>query len=297
MSVIANERSEVWQSQYSNLWIEERDFMNEKIPPAMIGTLSDILSSYYTHDNLDNLFLSSGSPDNIPEGSKLKKVSAWLRTINNECKNPLEILGNIIAEFMDTEINGLYINSENLPNHRKKVIDCLAKDGFSYSRGGMITKGTSIPSVSLRENIKNRGLNSIEQEINRALSNVEKDPLSAVHNAGSVLEATLKNYLDHYQQKYEEDKDTLSSLWQKTVQHIGIHPKELSDKDLKEIASGLFAIVNGTMHLRNKKSAAHGKSENQFQNISIKPRHARLAINASHTIASYIVELMEDKDF
>ncbi|MFT6212713.1 MAG: hypothetical protein ACJARD_000840, partial [Alphaproteobacteria bacterium] len=126
-----------------------------------------------------------------------------------------------------------------------------------------------------------------------ALSNVEKDPLSSVHNAGSVLEATLKNYLDYYQQKYEEDKDTFSSLWQKTVQHIGIHPKELSDKDLKEIASGLFSIVNGTMHLRNKKSASHGKSENQLQNISIKPRHARLAINASHTIASYIVELME----
>ncbi len=263
----------------------------------MIGLLAKILPDYYTHSGLDALFLSASAPDSIAEGNKENKVLSWLRNINKQSHNPLEILGNIITKFGDLETTIYPAHTDAYDYHWKEIIDCLAKDGFSYSRGGMITKGASIPSVSLRENIKNRGLNSIELEINRALNNIEKDPLSAVHNAGSVLEATLKNYLDHYQQNYEEDKDTLSSLWQKTVQHIGIHPKELSDKDLKEIASGLFSIVHGTMHLRNKKSASHGKSENQFQNISITPRHARLAINASHTIASYIVELMEVKDF
>jgi hypothetical protein len=39
------------------------------------------------------------------------------------------------------------------------------------------------------------------------------------------------------------------------VEHIGISPKELDDKDLKKIASALFNIVEGTMHLRNKKNA------------------------------------------
>ncbi|WP_081758985.1 abortive infection family protein [Thioalkalivibrio sp. HK1] len=34
----------------------------------------------------------------------------------------------------------------------------------------------------------------------------------------------------------------------------------MDEKDLKKIASGLFQIVDGTMHLRNKKSAAHTAS-------------------------------------
>ncbi|MFT6084701.1 MAG: hypothetical protein ACJA1M_001603, partial [Alphaproteobacteria bacterium] len=195
--------------------------MNKKIPPAMIGLLAKILPDYYTHSGLECLFLSASAPEDVPVGNKEIKVSQWLRNINNQSNNPLEILGNIIAEFMDKETSDSTINFEDYHHDRKKVIDCLSKDGFSYLRGGIITKGASIPSLSLRENIKNRGLSSIEQEINRALSNVEKDPLSSVHNAGSVLEATLKNYLDYYQQKYEEDKDTFSSLWQKTVQHIG----------------------------------------------------------------------------
>jgi hypothetical protein len=123
---------------------------------------------------------------------------------------------------------------------------------------------------------------------------LENDPVAAIHNAGSVLEASLKAYLGHYNIDYKEETDTLSDLWKKTVEHIGIHPKDLPDKDLKKIASGLFNIVDGIMHLRNKKSAAHGKSEEQFRQNTIRPRHARLAIHAAHTISTYVLELMGD---
>ena len=115
------------------------------------------------------------------------------------------------------------------------------------------------------------------------MDNVEKDPLAAAHNAGSVLEASLKAYLDHHDTSYKEDTDSLSDLWKKVVDHIGLHPKEMDDKDLKKIASGLNSIVDGTMHLRNKKSSAHGKSEEQLKSINIRPRHARLAIHAAHS--------------
>ena len=275
--------------------------MKSKIPAATIGLLSQILPEYYTHDGLNGLFLTASAPENIPDGSKSSKVTTWLRAINNECDDPLEVLGNLLADFMDKE--SYYPNrfdqktedelSQKLKDAQDKVLQTLSKDGLSYSRGGHITKGGSTPTLSLKENVKKRGLAAVEIEIKRALSNVENDPVAAIHNAGSVLEASLKAYLTHNSISYKEEADTLSDLWKKAVEHIGIHPKELDDKDLKKIASGLFNIVDGTMHLRNKKSAAHGKSEEQLRQNTIRPRHARLAIHAAHTVSTYVLELME----
>lgn len=278
--------------------------MKDKIPAATIGLLSQIMPDYYTHNDIDGLFLTASAPENIPEGSKSSKVMTWLRAVNAECAAPLEVLGTIIGDFMDKEPynpNKFFDQKSDdeyarkLKDAQEKVTQSLSKDGLCYARGGYITKGGSIPTLSLQENVKKRGLSAVEIEIKRALNNVESDPLTAVHNAGSVLEAALKAYLVHYNIAYKDNSDTLSDLWKKVVEHIGISPKEMDNKDLKKIASGLYNIVEGTMYLRNKKSSAHGRSEEQIKQISIRPRHARLAIHAAHTVSAYVLELLEVK--
>lgn len=274
-----------------------------KIPAAIIGLLSQIFPEYYSHAELDALFLMASAPAEVPAGNKSVKVTAWLRAANKECSNPIEVLGALLESFMDGQPVRYYgvdapekEERERLHKETKKKIEqTLAEDGFVYSRGGYISKGGSIPTISLQERVSAQGFTAIEVEVKRALSNVEKDPLSAVHNAGAALESTLKAYLEHYGLIYNETTDTLSSLWNKVVVHIGISPKEMGDKDLKQIASGLFSIVQGTMHLRNKKSASHGKSETQFKNNTIRSRHARLAIHSSHTLCVYILELLESE--
>ncbi len=276
--------------------------MTAKIPASIISLLSEILPNYYTHDGLNGLFLTASAPDNIPEGSKPVKVTTWLRLINNKCKEPLEVLGNLLADFMDREMYNQNRYSfggdedENKRNEaREKIVQSLAKDGLRYSRGGHITKGCSVVTTSLQQSVAKLGLSAVEIEIKRALANVENDPLAATHNAGCVLEASLKAYLTHHcVPSYKEESDTLSDLWQQVVKHIGIDPKKLDDKDLKKIASGLFSIVDGTMYLRNKKSAAHGKSEEQLRQNTIRPCDARLAIHAAHTISAYILEFIEN---
>ena len=75
---------------------------------------------------------------------------------------------------------------------------------------------------------------------------------------------------------------------------MNLRPADMDNKDIKKIASGLHNIVDGITHLRNNKSGAHGRSEEQTKNINIKNRHARLAIHASHTIAAYIIDLIND---
>lgn len=103
----------------------------------------------------------------------------------------------------------------------------------------------------------------------------------------------LKAYLDHKRKAYNTT-DTLAELWKSAADVIGLRPADWDNKDLKRIASGLCGIVDGIAHLRNAKSSAHGRSEEQFQNITIKPRHARLAIHSAHTVCAYVLELLSN---
>jgi hypothetical protein len=217
-------------------------------------------------------------------GNKREKVKAWLMKTNNECEVPLVILGIVLEFFLDGEWNPF----------QDQLIECLGSEGLRYKRGGQINKEKDSFNNSLRKSVYKLELQEVDSEIDRALNNVATDPLSAIHNAANILEATFKAYLDRMNIAYKEDQDTLSNLWSLVVKSIGINPGELDDKDLKMIASGLFKVVDGTMHVRNKKSAAHGKSENQAKKIFIKPRHARLAIRSAHTLAGYICEFFHE---
>lgn len=129
-------------------------------------------------------------------------------------------------------------------------------------------------------------------EIERALRQIDKDPYAAAQFAGNVLEASLKAYLDQKGKAYKNG-NTLADLWKRASDEIGLRPADLDNKDLKMIASGLTHVGHGIAHLRNTRSAAHGKSEGQMHRIIIKPRHARLAVHAAHTVSAYILELLE----
>ncbi len=129
----------------------------------------------------------------------------------------------------------------------------------------------------------------------RSLKQVDADPNAAAHYAANILEATLKAYLVKKAIPFNDESDTLNKLWESVRDHIGINPKDLATKDLKKIASGLNSIVDGTMFLRNKKSGAHGRTEQQTKENALRPRHARLAIHSAHTLAAYVLECLSGK--
>lgn len=268
------------------------------IPTSIIGLLSQIFPDRYTQAEIDALFLYSGAPEPIPDLSKAKKVQAWLRRTNQLHDEPLKVLGQILDDFMEkTDVGAGFWSSSTtdeeikLEKDKAKIQETLARDGMSFARGGTILKSGTTSTLSLDESVKKHGLASVEIEIKRALSQIEADPHAAAQYAGNVLEASLKAYLDAKKRKYGNG-DTLHDLWKIALVEIGLRPVDLDSKDLRKIATGLNSIVDGIMHLRNKKSGAHGKSETQTKNFVIKPRHARLAIHSSHTVAAYVLELI-----
>ncbi|MEX5566139.1 abortive infection family protein [Pseudophaeobacter sp. 1A16562] len=271
----------------------------ERIPTKVIGNLSSILPDWYSHAGIDSLFLYAGAPDDVPDVSKPKKVESWLRSTNKVVDEPLSVLEVILEDFFEKPLEQFSAwmpasgePQDKLDADKRKLESTLAGEGLMFSSGKLRPTRGSSSTLSLEEEVRRHGLSSVDQEIKRALRQVDKDPHAAAHYAGNVLEAAFKAYLDKKAIKYSPSH-TLSELWKTVAKDIGLQPGELKDKDLRKIASGMHSVVDGIMYLRNKKSGAHGKSEIEARNYKIAPRHARLAINAAHTIAAYVLEVAD----
>lgn len=268
----------------------------ELIPVPIIGILSEELKERYTHADLDRLFSYADAPGDPPEGSKSAKVNEWLRRTNKQHAEPLRVLGVILEDFFERELSDEDDQEFWEVEWRKsvkRVEAALGKRSLIYRVGGKISMNSSTATVALAERVSADGLSAIHIEIDRALKLVADDPNGAAQYAGNVLEAALKHYLVTRQLPFNENKEKLTDLWGKVRDDLKMNPKDFSSTDLKKIASGLGAIIDGTMYLRDKKSGAHGRTQQQATDAQLRPRHARLVIHSAHTLAIYIIECLD----
>lgn len=274
-----------------------------KIPNPVIGLLGETFSEFYTHAEIDRVFTYADAPGEPPVGNKVNKTVDWLRRTNRESDQPLVVLGALLEDILEKEINHEIPYDEQPPyiqvliRDRPRIVEALAKRGLTYEEGGRIASGTARSSATktLKEIVGKGGINLINVEIERTLKTVGDDPSGAAHYAANVLEATMKFYLERRHVPFNDKADALPKLWQKVREDLGINPKNLRDDDLKLIASGLGKIIEGTNYIRDKKSGAHGRTEKETLANSIKPRHARLVVNSSHTLAVYILDCLADR--
>ena len=264
--------------------------MSNLIPSPLISAVADIVNERETHASLDSLFLHGGAPEEPPAGSKHVKALEWLRRINRECANPLQVLGRIIEGYMEEPPPNGVIFGDLSPTaftpEQDKLNKALARYELKYMRGGHIVTSLGAPTRTLEEFIRDRDIPSIEHEFHRAMENVESNPREAVSAASNILESLCKVYITEEQLDMPNKQD-LKPVWTVVRKHLGFDPSVVEDQDLQTILTGLFAVVDGIGALRTHASSAHGAGKKSYK---LAPRHARLAIHAAHTIALYVVE-------
>ncbi|NVK75976.1 MAG: abortive infection family protein [Oceanospirillaceae bacterium] len=272
--------------------------MNKKIPAPIISVLSDHLPNLESHARIDSLFMHADAPGEPPEGSKPVKVQDWLRRINNEAEQPLKVLGLIIECYMELpdleEVTQFMFGSEGTDpkkEFKNKLEAVLTRCNLTYISGGVISDGSSAPSRSLGDLIKGRNIPAIDAEFNRALANVNSEPREAVSAACNILESLFKTYIADESLDMPQKQD-LQNLWKVVRHHLGFDPKLLQDDDLKKILTGVLSVVDGIGAFRTHASSAHGEGVKIY---NIKPRHARLAIHSSHTIALFVLETWDER--
>ena len=266
--------------------------MSERIPAPIISVISETVAGWETHATLDSLFMYAGAPGDPLEGSKMVKAQAWLRKVNKEHENPLQVLGGILEHYLDCHIDDSDPQEFDKFARNIRIQDALEKSGLQYLPGGHISRGTSLPSKNLEEIIRHLDATSINEEYDRALRNVEVNPKEAVSAACNILESICRVYIEDQERLNLPKKQDIQSLWAVVRKDLGFDPSLVEDQDLQKILSGLISTVIGIGALRTHASSAHGAGRKSYR---IEPRHARLAIHAAHTVSAFIIESWQKK--
>ncbi len=272
---------------------------NDLIPQYVISAIAEIVAESETHASLDSLFMYADAPGEPPEGSKPVKALEWLRRINKESGDQkFSIIGRILEKYMELEIEecpSFYISQEQIDvkkNKIQKIKSQLERAGLTYSRGGVISKGEGLATKTLSDLIKNRNIHAIEFEFDRAIKNIESSPREAVSAACNILESVFKVYIEEHSHLSMPAKQDIQSVWKIVKADLGLDASVLEERDLQEIVSGIMATVSGIGALRSHASSAHGAGKKVY---NLKPRHAKLAIHAAHTIAAFVLETWDER--
>ncbi|MGF6408385.1 abortive infection family protein [Paraburkholderia sp. MM5482-R1] len=149
----------------------------------------------------------------------------------------------------------------------------------------------SAPSRTLETMLSTFDYAAVDEEFNRALSNLESEPREAVSAASNILESFCKVYIADNGLEMPAKQD-LKAVWSVVRKHLGFDASLVADQDLQTILTGLLAVVEGIGALRTHASSAHGAGKTGYR---LEPRHARLAIHAAHTVVLFGLETWDKR--
>lgn len=270
--------------------------MKTLIPSPLISVVADLVSQVESHASLDSLFMYAEAYGEPPQGSKAVKAQEWLRTTSKLSHDPLAVVGRIISGYMEdpemdasSKLNERHSDYDFKLHKRelvRKVEAVLARYGFQYLTGGYIIKGGLTSSKKLSELIQGRDMPTIHREFDRAMESVEIKPRDAVLAASNILESIFKIYIEDNGLTMP-DKLDLQPVFKVVRSHLGLEPNIVADQDLQKIISGIFSVVDGIGSLRTHAGSAHSEGRKSYK---LEPRHARLAVSAAHTVATFVLE-------
>jgi hypothetical protein len=264
------------------------------IPNPVCAVVGDVLGGhYYNHTSLNTLFLEHGAPGDPPEGNCVQKCTNWLKRANDTPGiDPFSVLGGVLKDFMEIQPSPWGSPNDVQVNRKKRIVDTLAQYGLSYHQGGRILGAGSSPATKdLKSIIRSRDLSSLEAEYQRALDSLTSDPAAAVTAACAIFESFCRIYIKD-ERLTLPSKLTAKELWSVVQKDLGLRPAEVADDDLKRILGGLASVVDGLAALRTHVGSAHGRGKMTYD---VAPRHARLAVNTSHSLVFFLIEAWDDR--
>jgi hypothetical protein len=123
----------------------------------------------------------------------------------------------------------------------------------------------------------------------RAQARRAADPDGAITLARTLLETVCKHILDAQSVSYE-DGDELPRLYRLTAEALKIAPNDATEDAFRRIFGACTSIVESLGTIRNRMGDAHGRGAAASRVV---PRYARLAVNLSGAMATFLVETWE----
>jgi len=136
----------------------------------------------------------------------------------------------------------------------------------------------------------------VSQQINLMESSIEAAPHISIGLSKELIETCCKSIFDERSEYCDKDWD-LGKLMKETAKLLKLTPSDIPNEtkaasSIKQILGSLSSVVQGIAEVRNEYGSGHGK-DGRFKGLQ--PRHAKLAVGASSTLAIYLLETHELK--
>lgn len=111
---------------------------NTRLSRSLCKVVGDVIQAAGGHPTLNTLFISSGAPGDPPDLAHHSKWKEWLfRAGQDPTVDSLQVLGNILEEYMDTRPAEVGDHAQ-WDENRLRIEGALADDGLRYFRLGRV---------------------------------------------------------------------------------------------------------------------------------------------------------------
>jgi hypothetical protein len=175
------------------------------------------------------------------------------------------------------------------------VARSLRRDGVPIDDTGHLTGPIPIGELELPALRLLRDPGVLEEHLERMSANIDRDTPAVIGSAKELVESVCKVILDDCSVTYPPSA-TLPELYKAVAQELGLSrgsvPANAKGSDAAQrVLQGLVTAVQNLAELRNALGAGHGRA----QRVPALERHARLAMNASHTVADFLIATWSER--
>lgn len=137
----------------------------------------------------------------------------------------------------------------------------------------------------------------LAQQVSRMEQSIESDPALAIGTAKELVETCCRTILKERGRPVEGTPD-IPTLVKTTLKELELIPESIPEHTkgrdiIKRLLSNLASIVQGLAELRGHYGTGHGKEASAE---SLRPRHAKLAVGAATTLATFLFETHKEKE-
>lgn len=184
----------------------------------------------------------------------------------------------------------------------KSFNDALARDGYELYPADWIS-GHAVYGWRTRDsfhggspelNLRARALLTdpvvLEEHLTRIKDGLVADPPAAISSCKNLLESLFKIILDQSQVAHSA-RDDIPQLYRKVAELLVLNAEAVPDNarasdTSQKILRTLVTSVHSLAELRNELGIGHGQST---RSVAL-ARHARLALNATVTVAEFVLD-------
>jgi len=252
----------------------------------------EFASAYAVLRQIDQVFTAEDFErvepwDELAGGQRRSLVAAYHAGV--DFSDPAQ-LGRLVRVYTDA-INAWGRNSTGeFVDEAKEMIRSLQRDDVPIEDEGELSTTLVAFNVPLSDFHRLGEPRVVQQHLERISINVERDPPAAVGSAKELVESVCKFILDDYSVEYDKN-ESLLDLYKKTAKALKLNREAVPDsakgsESAQRVLQNLATAVQALAELRNELGLGHGKTKPS----PAFARHARLAFNASRSVAEFLLE-------